>query len=91
MYIFMFHLIFEDFIDQPLVGGTCIFQAKGHDPIIKEILASNKNCFLILRYYPDLVIASKSIYESVELMAQSCIYQLIDSREWIVVLWASII
>lgn len=76
------NMIFNDLIEELLIGSTYIFQAKRHNPMIKKISVSNKSYFLfILRYHLNVIITGKGIYKSKELMAHGYIHQLVNSRK----------
>ncbi|KAJ0614249.1 hypothetical protein HanIR_Chr02g0060281 [Helianthus annuus] len=52
------NLAFEGFVDEPLIGSSCIFEAKRHLLITKDPFVRVKGCFfLILFLHEDLVIA----------------------------------
>ena len=50
------NLLFEDSIHQLIVCSTCIFQAKGHDPVAKVDISSDECRFLFIwGMYPNLM------------------------------------
>ena len=63
------NLIFEDFVDQPLIYSPGIFETKRYDFIaVQAFVGDEHHLLLVLWCHPDLVVVGEGIYEAEQLM-----------------------
>ena len=75
-------LIFEDFIDQPLICSFDIFETKRHNFVAVQAFVGDKcHLLLIIRCHPDLVVGGEGIHEAEQLMVQCDVDQLINQEQ----------
>ncbi|KAF5754603.1 hypothetical protein HanXRQr2_Chr17g0793151 [Helianthus annuus] len=61
------NLAFEGFIDEPLVSGSCILEAKRHFLITENALVGVESClFFVFFFHEDLMIAFVCIEKAFE-------------------------
>ena len=75
IYIY-FHILsdlyFEDLIDEPLVGGSGVFQTEGHYFVAVYALIGYEGCMLLIFWcHLDLIIPNEGIYETQKSMVWS--------------------
>ena len=75
----LFDLLLENPIHQSLVCSACILQAKGHDPVAKVGIFSDKCCYLLVwSVHPNLVVSRVSVQEAEHLESGRFINQHIN-------------
>ena len=58
-------LVLEDFVDQPLICSSNIFEIKRFDFVAVQIVVGDEcRLLLILRHHSDLVVAKEGIHEA---------------------------
>ena len=66
---------------QPLGGGSCVLQSKGHDSITIGSLTSDKRGLLLVAgVHTDLVVAREGVHEAEEFMTGRGVHYEINLR-----------
>ena len=66
------NLLIEHMVDQPLVHGSCVLQAVGHDPVaIKPLPGDEGDLLFIFFYHLNLVVSGEGVNKG-EKLVSSC-------------------
>ena len=99
LYQHVIHIVFhvppnlwmEHMVNQPLICCPCVLQTEGHHLITEQALISDKGCLLLVYLvHPYLIISEESIHKTKQPVTCSRIYQLINARQRVAILRASL-